>query len=89
MNRITLIVVVVALAIGVGIGAAVWALTANREKADTGVDAHGQQCDREPVAAKIARAAYAVREGLPVKDRITEEELARFLRAGPKNCPPG
>jgi hypothetical protein len=87
MTRLNVLVVLVGVALASFGLTLLLVLSANEERADTGVSARDQQCDREPVSAKIARAAYAVRESLPAKDRITKEELERFLRAGPRDCP--
>lgn len=86
-SRVVIALAAMMIAVGFAGGTVVWALMTNRERADSGMLARDLQCAREPVASKIARAAYAVRKSLPAQDRITKAELARFLAAGPKDCP--
>lgn len=52
-----------------------------------GRQARRTQCDREPVQRKIAEAAFAVRRSLPLRTRITADELRRFMAQAPKGCP--
>ena len=56
-------------------------------QSEAGQQAKRTQCARDPVSQKLALAAYAVRRALPAESRITPEELARFKKTRPKNCP--
>lgn len=56
-------------------------------QATSGRQAKVTQCDREPVIAKVADAAYAVRRALPSYSRITQAEIRQFKAQAPKGCP--
>jgi hypothetical protein len=57
------------------------------EQSQAGLQAKRTQCSRDPVAQKLALAAYAVRRALPPASRITKAELDRYRTTSPKDCP--
>jgi hypothetical protein len=79
---------VIALAIGTSLN--FWllipALSKLKTQSQEGQKARATQCEREPVIAKVADAAYAVRRALPADNRITSDELKLFHARAPR-CP--